>query len=61
MRGRLNDLDLRLVRVFLAVVDAGGVASAQLGLNVGASTSSWQRWRRASASVFVSAAAAAFG
>jgi DNA-binding transcriptional LysR family regulator len=42
LRGRLNDLDLRLVRVFLAVVDAGGVASAQLGLNVGASTISMQ-------------------
>lgn len=42
MRGKLSDLDLRLVRVFLAVVDAGGVSSAQLGLNVSASTISMQ-------------------
>ena len=42
MRGRLSDVDLRLLRVFLAVVDAGGISSAQLGLNVGASTISMQ-------------------
>jgi DNA-binding transcriptional LysR family regulator len=35
-------VDLRLVRVFLAVVEAGGVAPAQLALNVGASTISMQ-------------------
>ncbi len=42
MRGRLSDLDLRLLRVFLAVVDAGGIAPAQLALNVGSSTISMQ-------------------
>ena len=42
MLGRLSDLDLRLVRVFLAVVEAGGVSAAQIALNVGASTISTQ-------------------
>jgi len=42
VRGTLSDVDLRLLRVFLAVVDAGGIAPAQLGLNVGASTISMQ-------------------
>ena len=42
MLGRLSDLDLRLVRVFLAVVEAGGIAAAQMTLNVGASTISTQ-------------------
>jgi len=42
VKGRLSDVDLRLLRVFLAVVDAGGISSAQLGLNVGASTISMQ-------------------
>jgi len=40
--GRLSDLDLRLVRVFLAVVDASGVSAAQMTLNVGSSTISTQ-------------------
>ncbi len=34
----LSDLDLRLIRVFFAIVDAGGVSSAQAVLNVGQST-----------------------
>jgi DNA-binding transcriptional LysR family regulator len=38
----LSDLDLRLVRVFLAVVDASGVSAAQMTLNVGSSTISTQ-------------------
>jgi DNA-binding transcriptional LysR family regulator len=42
VRGRLSDVDLRLLRVFLAVVGAGGISPAQLGLNVGASTISMQ-------------------
>ena len=42
MLGRLSDLDLRLVRVFLAVVDASGVSAAQMTLNVGSSTISTQ-------------------
>lgn len=42
MLGMLNDLDLRLIRVFLAVVDAGGLSSAQSSLNVGQSTISMQ-------------------
>ncbi|WP_018151478.1 LysR family transcriptional regulator [Leeia oryzae] len=42
MLGNLSDLDLRLIRVFLAVVDAGGVTPAQVTLNVGQSTISTQ-------------------
>jgi LysR family transcriptional regulator, transcriptional activator for bauABCD operon len=42
MLGTLSDLDLRLIRVFLAVVDAGGVTVAQTTLNVGQSTISTQ-------------------
>ncbi len=42
MRGRLSDIDLRLLRVFLAVVDSGGISPAQPSLNVGASTISMQ-------------------
>ncbi len=38
----LSDLDLRLIRVFLAIVDAGGISSAQATLNVGQSTISTQ-------------------
>jgi LysR family transcriptional regulator, transcriptional activator for bauABCD operon len=38
----LSDLDLRLIRVFLAIVDAGGVSSAQATLNIGQSTISTQ-------------------
>lgn len=42
MLGVLSDIDLRLVRVFLAIVDAGGVSMAQNTLNVGQSTISTQ-------------------
>lgn len=42
MLTRLSDLDLRLVRVFLAIVDAGGLSAAQGVLNVGQSTLSSQ-------------------
>ena len=42
MLGKLSDLDLRLVRVYLAVVEAGGIAAAQMALNVGSSTISTQ-------------------
>jgi LysR family transcriptional regulator, transcriptional activator for bauABCD operon len=38
----LSDLDLRLIRVFLAIVDAGGLSSAQATLNVGQPTISTQ-------------------
>lgn len=42
MIGQLSDFDLRLIRVFLAIVEAGGVSSAQATLNVGQSTISAQ-------------------
>ena len=42
MLGQPSDLDLRLIRVFLAVVDAGGITPAQATLNVGQSTISTQ-------------------
>ncbi|WP_201324984.1 LysR family transcriptional regulator, partial [Burkholderia sp. E168m23] len=42
MLGNLSTLDLRLIRVFLAVTDAGGVSAAQAVLNVGQSTISAQ-------------------
>ncbi len=35
---RVRDVDLRLLRVFVAVVEAGGYAGAQATLNVGSST-----------------------
>ena len=38
MFSQLTDLDLRLIRVFLAIVDAGGVSPAQATLNVGQPT-----------------------
>jgi DNA-binding transcriptional LysR family regulator len=40
--GKFSDLDLRLVRVYLAVVEAGGISAAQMTLNVGSSTISTQ-------------------
>jgi len=40
--GQSSDLDLRLIRVFLAVVEAGGITAAQATLNVGQSTISTQ-------------------
>jgi LysR family transcriptional regulator, transcriptional activator for bauABCD operon len=36
--GRLADVDLRLLRVFQRVVECGGMASAELDLNIGLST-----------------------
>jgi len=36
--GQVSDLDLRLLRVFRAVVESGGFAAAELQLNVGRST-----------------------
>jgi DNA-binding transcriptional LysR family regulator len=36
--GQLGDMDLRLLRVFKAVVDCGGMAAAELELNIGVST-----------------------
>jgi DNA-binding transcriptional LysR family regulator len=42
MLGNLSDIDLRLIRVFIAVVDAGGITPAQSTLNVGQPTISTQ-------------------
>ena len=42
MLGHLSDPDLHLVRVFLAVANAGGVSAAQASLNVSQSTISVQ-------------------
>lgn len=42
MLTNVSDLDIRLVRVFLAVVDARGISVAQSSLNVGQSTLSAQ-------------------
>lgn len=36
--GQISDMDLRLLRVFRAVVDCGGMAAAELELNIGIST-----------------------
>lgn len=36
--GQLGDVDLRLLRVFRQVVEAGGISAAELGLNIGRST-----------------------
>jgi LysR family transcriptional regulator, transcriptional activator for bauABCD operon len=36
--GQLGDMDLRLLRVFKAVVECGGMAAAELELNIGTST-----------------------
>ncbi|VFR79531.1 Transcriptional regulators, LysR family [plant metagenome] len=36
--GQVSDMDLRLLRVFKAVVDCGGMAAAELELNIGIST-----------------------
>lgn len=42
MLTNVSDLDIRLIRVFLAVVDARGISVAQASLNVGQSTLSAQ-------------------
>ena len=36
--GRVSDVDIRLLRVFRAVVACGGVSAAELELNIGRST-----------------------
>ncbi|WP_141104170.1 helix-turn-helix domain-containing protein, partial [Noviherbaspirillum denitrificans] len=36
--GQLSDTDMRLLRVFKSVVDCGGMAAAELELNIGIST-----------------------
>lgn len=36
--GQLSDMDLRLLRVFKTVADCGGMAAAELELNIGTST-----------------------
>jgi DNA-binding transcriptional LysR family regulator len=36
--GQISDMDLRLLRVFKAVVDCGGMAAAELELDIGTST-----------------------
>lgn len=36
--GQLGDMDLRLLRVFQSVADCGGMAAAELELNIGVST-----------------------
>lgn len=36
--GQVSDMDLRLLRVFKSVADCGGMAAAELDLNVGVST-----------------------
>src|ERR1700760_2738904 len=38
MRANVSDLDLRLLRVFIAVVDAKGLSEAQASLNIGQPT-----------------------
>ena len=40
--GQIADVDLRLLRVFKSVVECGGMAAAELELNVGTSTISRQ-------------------
>ncbi|MDB1124124.1 LysR family transcriptional regulator [Vibrio algarum] len=36
--GQLSDLDIRLLRVFIAVVESGGLSAAEMELNIGRST-----------------------
>jgi len=36
--GQLNDIDIRRLRVFRAVTEAGGISAAELELNIGRST-----------------------
>ena len=36
--GQVSDMDLRLLRVFKAVAECGGMAAAELELNIGTST-----------------------
>ena len=36
--GQLSDMDIRLLRVFKSVAECGGMAAAELELNIGVST-----------------------
>ena len=36
--GQLSDMDIRLLRVFISVVDSGGISAAEMELNIGRST-----------------------
>jgi len=36
--GQLKDVDIRLLRVFRVVTEAGGISAAELELNIGRST-----------------------
>jgi LysR family transcriptional regulator, transcriptional activator for bauABCD operon len=36
--GQLSDMDIRLLRVFISVVDSGGLSAAEMELNIGRST-----------------------
>ena len=36
--GQLSDMDLRLLKVFKSVADCGGMAAAEMELNIGTST-----------------------
>ena len=36
--GNLSDTDIRLLRVFIVVAQAGGLSAAELELNIGRST-----------------------
>ncbi|MCL9780609.1 LysR family transcriptional regulator [Vibrio sp. S4M6] len=36
--GQLSDMDIRLLRVFVAVVESGGLSAAEMELNIGRST-----------------------
>jgi len=36
--GQLSDMDIRLLRVFISVVDSGGLSAAEMQLNIGRST-----------------------
>ena len=38
MLGQISDMDMRLLQVFKSVVDCGGMAAAELELNIGTST-----------------------
>src|SRR5215813_8558763 len=38
MLGRISDIDVRLLRVFVAIVECGGFAAAQAQLNITEST-----------------------
>jgi DNA-binding transcriptional LysR family regulator len=38
LRRQLSDIDLRLLRVFIAVTESGGFAAAEIKLNINRST-----------------------